>query len=200
MRNLTREVKKYIKIATDNFFQKKFDIAMLNFALALELEGNSKEARLGAILCDFAKEKEDEAIALFEFYLINKSNGVKNSEQIVEDILSSVDFTLETLEKLFLEESVEDSINEQEAIGYDDFKSFIKSKNSFKEAFEDIMFSTKVIIHKRDDFLDFLEQLIDNGFKDMSLNYFESAVSMFPNDEKLLSLIKKVKKSEDSSR
>lgn len=200
MKNLTKEVKKYIKIATDNFFEKKFDVAMLNFSLALELNGNSKEAKLGAILCDFAMEKEDEAIILFDYYLINKANGVKNSEDIVEDILNSLDFTTETLEKLFLEEAIEDNINEQKAIGYDDFKSFIESKDSFKEAFEDIMFSTKVIIHNREDFLDFLEKLIDNGFKEMSLNYFESAVNMFPNDKKLLSLIEKVKKSEDSSR
>jgi hypothetical protein len=54
------------------------------------------------------------------------------------------------------------------------------------------MFSTKVIIHNKEDFLDFLEQLVENGFKEMSMNYFESAVSMFPNDEKLRSLIQKV--------
>ncbi|WP_458700183.1 tetratricopeptide repeat protein [Sulfurospirillum sp. 1307] len=197
MKNLTKQVEKYIKVATDNFFDKKYDVAMLNFSLALELNPNSQEAKIGAILCDFAHEKEEEAIAIFEYYLVNKSNGVENSESIVEDILNSVDFTLETLEKMFFEESIEENLNTQEAIGYDDFKSFIKSKNSFKEAFEDIMFSTKVIIHKRDDFIDFLEQLIDNGFEDMSLNYFESAVNLFPNDEKLLSLIKKVQNSEN---
>ncbi len=54
------------------------------------------------------------------------------------------------------------------------------------------MFSTKVIIQNKEDFLDFLEQLINNGYKDISMNYFESAVSMFPNDKKLLSLIEKV--------
>ena len=55
------------------------------------------------------------------------------------------------------------------------------------------MKSNKPILHHLNDFLDFLEQLIDNGFKDVSLNYFESAVAMFPNDEKLLTLISKVK-------
>ena len=54
------------------------------------------------------------------------------------------------------------------------------------------MFSTKVIIHKKDDFIDFLEKLIDNGFKDVSMNYFENAVQLYPHDKKLQQLVKKV--------
>ena len=54
------------------------------------------------------------------------------------------------------------------------------------------MFSTKVIIHKKDDFIDFLEKLIDNGFKEVSMNYFESASQLYPHDEKLQQLVKKV--------
>ncbi len=200
MKNLINKSKGLIKSATDFFFERKYDMAMLNFAQALEIDSSSKEAKLGAMLSDFAMSKEQEAIALFEYYLVNKTNGVENPEKIVEDILNSVDFTLEALEQIFYESSVEDRIDYEKVIGYDDFKTLVESKNSFKEAFEDIMFSTKVVIYNKDDFLDFLEKLIDNGYKDISWSYFESAVSMFPNDKKLLSLVKKVKKSEDSSR
>ncbi|MBN2832720.1 MAG: tetratricopeptide repeat protein, partial [Campylobacterales bacterium] len=79
-------------------------------------------------------------------------------------------------------------------IKYEDFLTLIESRGSFKEAFEDIMFSTKVIISKKEDFVDFLSKLMENGFVEMSLNYLESAVTLFPNDEQLLSLIKKVQK------
>jgi len=181
-----------MKRGIESFYRKNFDSALLNFSLALEKTPDSKEARISAILCDLAMEKEDEAIALYEYYLISKDSGTPNSEKLVEDIVNSVDFSLESLEALFLQDEIEAKINEENGIGYEDFKTFIDSKNSFKEAFEDIMFSTKIIIHKKDDFIDFLEKLIDNGFKDISLNYFESAVQMFPNDEKLLSLVKKV--------
>lgn len=182
-----------MKRGVDSFYQKNFQNALLNFSLALKDIPDSKEARISAILADLAMEKEDEALALFEYYLMNKDSGTENSEEMVEEIINSVDFNLENLEKLFLEDEIEAKINEENGIAYEDFKAFIEAKDSFKEAFEDIMFSTKVIIQNKDDFLDFLEQLIDNGFKDVSLNYFESAVAMFPNDEKLLSLIKKVK-------
>ena len=68
----------------------------------------------------------------------------------------------------------------------------IEARGSFKEAFEDIMFSTKVIISRKEDFVDFLAKLIENGFVEISLNYLESAVTLFPNDEQLLTLIKRV--------
>ncbi|WP_024954093.1 hypothetical protein [Sulfurospirillum arcachonense] len=183
---------KFIKRAIESFYQKNFKSSLLNFSLALEELPNSSEARIGAILSDLAMEKEDEAVALFEYYLLSKDSGIKNIEATVEEIIDSVDLSLESLEALFLEDEIEDKINEENGIAYEDFKIFIENKSSFKEAFEDIMFSTKVIIHKKDDFIDFLEQLIDNGFKDISLNYFESAVQMYPNDERLLSLVKKV--------
>jgi len=185
-------IDKYIKRGIESFYNRNFEFALLNFSLALEKNPDSQEARISAILSDLAMEKEDEAIALYEYYLVSKDSGTENSEKMIEEIINSVDFTLESLETLFFEDEMEAKINEENGIAYEDFKIFIENKNSFKEAFEDIMFSTKVIIHKKDDFIDFLEKLIDNGFKDMSLNYFESAVQMFPNDEKLLSLVKKV--------
>lgn len=181
-----------MKRGIECFYNRNFDSALLNFSLALEIDPNSDETRVCAILSDLAMEKEDEAIALYEYYLVSKENGTKNPEKMIEDIVNSVDFSMESLEALFFENEIEAKINEENGIAYEDFKVFIENKSSFKEAFEDIMFSTKVIIHKKDDFIDFLEKLIDNGFKDMSLNYFESAVQMFPNDEKLLSLVKKV--------
>ncbi len=62
------------------------------------------------------------------------------------------------------------------------------------------MFSTKVLISKKEDFVDFLTKLIDNGFTEISMNYIESAISVFPNDKKLISLINRVKNIENRSR
>lgn len=183
---------KYLKRGVSSFYKKNFEDALLHFALALGETPDSKEAKISAILSELAMQREDEAIALYDYYLISKDSGVENSEKLVEDIVDSVDFTLESLEALFLEEEIEARINEENGIAYEDFKLFIEDKDSFREAFEDIMFSTKVIIHKKDDFIDFLEQLIDHGFKDMSMNYFESAVQLYPHDKKLQQLVKKV--------
>ena len=100
----------------------------------------------------------------------------------------------EKIAHLFKQSDFEARINAENGIKYEDFMALIESRGSFKEAFEDIMFSTKVIISKKEDFVDFLAKLIENGFIEMSLNYLESAVTLFPNDEQLLLLIKKVQK------
>lgn len=183
---------KYLKRGISSFYKKNFEDALLHFSLALRERPDSKEARISAILSELAIEKEDESIALYEYYLISKDSGVENCEEMIEEIVDSVDLTLDNLEALFLEDDIEAKINEENGIAYEDFKTFIENKESFKEAFEDIMFSTKVIIHKKDDFIDFLEKLIDNGFKEVSMNYFESASQLYPHDEKLQQLVKKV--------
>jgi len=179
---------KYLKRGVSNFYKKSFKEALLYFSLALKEVPSSKEARISVILAELAIEKESEALALYEYYLVSKDSGVENCEEMIEEIVDSVDFTLESL---FLQLELENRIDEESGIAYDDFNAFIEDKGSFKEAFEDIMFSTKVIIHKKEDFIDFLEKLIDDGFKELSINYFESAVLLYPHDEKLRNLAKK---------
>ncbi|MDD3343584.1 MAG: tetratricopeptide repeat protein [Sulfurospirillaceae bacterium] len=184
----------YLEQGITVFFEKKFKEAMHFFSLELSQNPLSQQARIGAILSDMALSTEDQALALFEYYLVNKENGTENCEEMIEEIVSAVENQLDPITNLFSHRSFEDKINAENGIRYEDFLALIKSRGTFKEAFEDIMFSTKVIISKKEDFVDFLAQLIDNGFEEISLNYLESAVSIFPNDEQLLSLIKKVHK------
>jgi len=166
----------------------------LQFSLALQIDPECKEAKLGAILADMAKEKEGQAEALLEYYLLLVEEDNENSENIVEDIINLIDNSTESIYKLIDSKELEFAINEENGIEYEDFIKHIGQRGSFRKAFEDIMFSTKVMISKKEDFVDFLEKLIDNGFEEMSMNYLESAISIFPNDSKLLSLVKKAGK------
>ena len=56
------------------------------------------------------------------------------------------------------------------------------------------MFSTKVIITEKEDFVDFLDKLIEHGYTDMALSYLESALGAYPSDEPLRKLLKKLAK------
>jgi hypothetical protein len=60
------------------------------------------------------------------------------------------------------------------------------------------MFSTTVIITKKEDFIDFLDQLIEHGFEEMALTYLESALSVYPSDKLLRKLLKKLAKGTKS--
>ena len=57
------------------------------------------------------------------------------------------------------------------------------------------MFSTRVIITKKEDFIDFLDNLIEFGFAEMALTYLENALSVYPSDKLLRKLLKKLAKS-----
>lgn len=184
---------KYFKRAMNHFYNREFQEALFNFSLALQQRPNSKDAKMGAMLSDLAGEKEEEAIALFEYYMLAKENNIKDFDESIQEIINTLEINdIDQMNELFSQQEIETKIDEENGIAYEDFKEIIAAKKSFKEAFEDIMFSTRVIIYNKEDFLDFLEQLVSNGFKEISMSYFESAVNLFPNDEKLLSLIQKV--------
>jgi len=178
--------------AIEFFYAKKFTQALALFALELSENEDAKEARIGALLCDMAFENEEQARSLFEYYLLTKDNGVEECEAVMETLIHSVDENRDKIARLLGKQNdFEQRINAENGIRYEDFRDLIDSRGSFKEAFEDIMFSTKVIISRKEDFVDFLSKLMENGFVDISLNYLESAVTLFPNDEQLLTLIKK---------
>ncbi len=183
----------WIKQGVGHFYARRFDESLKDFSLALSIDPSSKEARIGALLSDMAIENEEQAVALFEYYLLTKESGVENCEAAMEEIIHSLDENQEKVGHLFkTNDDFEAKINAENGIKYEDFMRLVGVRGNFKEVFEDIMFSTKVIISRKEDFVDFLSKLIENGFVEMSLNYLESAVIRFPNDEQLLSLIKKV--------
>ncbi len=182
----------WIQKGIDHFFLKKYSEALSSFSLALHENPEKKEAIIGALLSDMAQDSEEQAVALFEYYLLTKDGASQESEVAMEEIIHSVDQNRKKIAHLFEHTSFEAKLNAENGIKYEDFITFTKERGNFKEAFEDIMFSTKVIISRKEDFVDFLEKLIENGFVEISMNYLESAVTLFPNDDKLLSLIKKV--------
>ncbi len=184
----------HITLGIDSFYKKDYALALFYFSLALQEEPDSKDARLGAILSDMASEKEIEASALFEYYLLSKESDEEVEESNIEEIIGLIDNSIESIYSLIEKKELEYAIAEENGIEYEDFKELIKNRGSFKKGFEDIMFSTKVLISKKEDFIDFLEKLIENGFTEMSLNYLESAMSVFPNDKKLLSLVSRATK------
>ena len=60
----------WIKKGIGHFYAKNFSEALKDFSFALNAEPTSKEARIGALLCDMAVDNEAQAVALFEYYLL----------------------------------------------------------------------------------------------------------------------------------
>ena len=184
---------KILTQAKDSFSKAEYKNALEKFATVLQNYPNSKEAFNGVILSEMAMSGEGGAEALFDYYEILKEDDKESADLIMEEILKNMDGSLEKLSEVF-SEPLRDRLELEDGILYQDFKSIINEGASFKETFENIMFSTRVIITKKDDFIDFLDSLIEHDFEEMALTYLENALSVYPSDKLLHKLLKKLAK------
>ncbi len=179
-----------LKEAGELFMKKEYKKALERYIKVLQNDPTNQEAQLGTILCDLVQEDEEEASALFDFYIILKEENEPHPEEKVIEMVKDLDKTYEQIEEAF-----SDFANLfYEGISYNDFKLVMESRGGFKRAFEDIMFSTKVVITKKSDFFDFIELLLENGFYDMVYSYLEDAIRLYPSDRKVQEFAKKLGK------
>jgi len=181
-----KPVNKYKTLATanDSFSKADYAQALRNYALVLKDFPNSKEAFNGAILAEMAMSGESTAIALFDYYEVLRRENAEEADAIMSEILTTMDGTMEELSEL-IGNPVRERIELENGITYAEFKMIVEEDGDFKKIFENIMFSTRVIITEKEDFLDFLEQLVAHGFTEMAMAYVESALSVYKNDPKL---------------
>lgn len=184
---------KILSQAKDSFTKAEFKTALEKFATVLQNYPNSKEAYNGVILSEMAMSGESGAEALFDYYEILKDEDKESADSIMEEILQNLNGSLEKLSEVFTE-PLRDRLELEDGILYQDFKNILEGGAEFKETFENIMFSTRVIITEKEDFLDFLERLIEHNFAEMALTYLENALSIYPSDRLLHKLLKKLSK------
>ena len=187
-----KQVVKSLERAENLFYSGEYDEAMRIYAILLRDDPKLQEARIGAILSDIAFENDDEAQALFEYYQVLKHEGNENAEQVIEEMIGSLDDALEKISDL-LEGAFGIGEEPMNGINYEDFKQLVELRGSFRRAFEDIMFSTRVVISEKDELLDFIQQLVENGFNEMAMRYIEGAALAYPGEEKIQDLIEKLK-------
>ena len=177
--------------AKDSFIKSNYKDALEKFAQVLQSFPNSKEAYNGVILSEMAMSGEGGAEALFDYYEILKEEDKESADIIIDEILQNLDGALDKISQL-IADPIRDTVMYEDGILYEDFKAILADGNDFVETFENIMFSTKVIITQKDDFIDFLDNLIEHGFQEMALSYLENALSVYPADIKLIQLLEKI--------
>ncbi|MEN4045886.1 MULTISPECIES: hypothetical protein [Sulfurimonas] len=182
---------KILSQAKENFSRAEYKNALDKFAQVLQNDPDSKEAFNGVILSEMAMSGEEGAEALFDYYEILREEDKEEADAIMSEILESMDGTLEKLSEVFAE-PLRNRLEFEEGILYSDFQKILDEGGDFVETFENIMFSTRVIITNKEDFLDFLDKLIEHDFAQMALTYLENALSVYPGDKLLRKLLKKL--------
>ena len=190
----SKKTEQILARAENHFYRGDYDEAMRIYGILLKDHPGLQEARIGAILSDIALENDDEAQALFEYYQVLKEENDENAEEIIEGMILSLDDALEKisgiLDGALAVQKDEETMN---GINYADFRELVELRGSFRRAFEDIMFSTKVIISDKEDLLDFLQQLVENGFNEMAIRYIEGAAVAYPGESRIQDIIDKIK-------
>jgi len=176
------------------FLQGEFENALRSYGLILANFPTLDEARVGVVLSDLAMESAEEAQALFEYYHVIKEDK-ENAVGIIEEFLKNMDNTSQKLHEL-LTSPWQEQIEYSDGIRYSDFLASVKSRGNFKKTFEDIMFSTKVVISNKDEFIDFVTRLSEEGFDEMALGYLDASIGLFGNDQDILGLYHVLRKSQ----
>jgi len=179
--------------ANENFGKSDFAQALRNYALVLQDHPDSKEAYNGAILAEMAMSGEEGAEALFDYYTVLREDDLDQANIILTEILETMDGTLEELGEI-IAKPLKDRIEFEDGIMYAEFKEIVAEDGDFRRIFENIMFSTRVIITEKDDFVDFLDKLMENNYQEMALSYLEGALAVHPNDKQLRALLRRLAK------
>lgn len=177
------------------FLQKKFDKALFLYSqLSTEFPEN-KEYPVYALFCDIASEDVEKALSLFDYFSVVKDENIDEAIRYVEDVINAYDGDIDKMMDILKDLSAS-TVDALDAIKYEDFKQLIQSRGSFRVAFEDIMFSTKVAIESKEDFFDFVESLIDNDFNSTAYTYLDGFNEYFSYDSKIEELYKKLEEKQ----
>ena len=182
---------KLLNEANAFFLQKKFDKALFLYSQLSSNFPENKEYEIYALFCDLASEDEIKAMSLFDYFSIIKEENLEDAIIYIEDVIDAYDGDVDKMMEMLKDLSTS-TVEALDAIRYDDFKKLIDSRGSFRIAFEDIMFSTKVAIENKDDFFDFVTKLIDNDFNSTAYTYLDGFNEYFSYDKEIERLYKKL--------
>ena len=182
---------KLLNEANAFFLQKKFDKALFLYSQLSSNLPENKEYQIYALFCDLASEDEIKAMSLFDYFSIIKEENLEDAIIYIEDVIDAYDGDVDKMMEMLKDLSTS-TVEALDAIRYDDFKKLIDSRGSFRIAFEDIMFSTKVAIENKDDFFDFVTKLIDNDFNSTAYTYLDGFNEYFSYDKEIERLYKKL--------
>jgi len=182
-----------LKQAHSLFTVKQYDKALFLYSQVIADEPTNIEYQIYCLLCDLGFESDEKAQSLFDYFIVSKDIDFNEATKHVQDVVSAYDGDNEKMAGL-LKDISHTSVESLNAIEYKDFMDLVQSRGSFKEAYQDIMFSTKVAITSKDDLIDFINKLIENNFNKTAYTYLDGFNEFFSYDEELTKLYEKLER------
>jgi tetratricopeptide (TPR) repeat protein len=177
--------------AEEQFLRKDYTNALKIYGLILRDHPKHKEAKIGAYLSDMGLDNDEDAQALFDYYQAIKRSS-DDADQVIDNLMQAIHTTRIIIQQSFGEADKDSAL--EEGVSYEDFIHLVEDKGDFKQAFEDMMFSAKVVITTKEDFIDFMHRLIDAKFYDMVLGYLDTLTGDPVYDQDLYALYRLIPK------
>jgi tetratricopeptide (TPR) repeat protein len=186
-------IENLLKDAHSYFSAHSYDQALFLYSQVVSSNPRNIEYQLYCIFCDLGFESDEKAQTLFDYFIIAKDKDLDVAVKYVEDVINAYDGDNMKMMGL-LKDISHTNVEALNAIEYNDFMELVKNRGSFKEAYQDIMFSTKVAITSKDDLLDFIDKLIENNFDKTAYSYLDGFNEFFLYDEDLTKLYERLGK------
>ncbi|MGK0256242.1 MAG: hypothetical protein ACI81I_000854 [Arcobacteraceae bacterium] len=188
-------IQSVLKQAHSYFTAKEYDKALFLYSQVTSQEPRNIEYQLYCIFCDLGYENDEKAQTLFDYFIVAKDDDLEVAKQYVQDIINAYDGDNSKMMELLKDISTS-NVESLNAIAYQDFMKIVQNRGSFKEAYQDIMFSTKVAITSKDDLLDFIDKLIENNFDKTAYSYLDGFNEFFSYDKDLAKLYERLGKKD----
>ena len=185
--------KELLKDAHSYFTGSEYDKALFLYSQVLSQDPENIEYQLYCIFCDLGLESEEKAQTLFDYFIVAKDEDLEVAITYVQDVINAYDGDNAKMMGLLKDISTT-NVEALNAIEYNDFMELVQNRGSFKEAYQDIMFSTKVAITSKDDLIDFIGKLIENNFDKTAYSYLDGFNEFFSYDDDLTELYEKLGK------
>jgi len=177
--------------ANEFFISQQYDKALFLYSQASSFEPTNIEFQIYALFCDIASEDEQKAQSLFEYFSIHKELDFEAAITQIQETINAFDGDNDLMIKLLHDISTQ-NLESLDAIDYVDFLELVESRESFRVAYEDIMFSTKVAIKSKEDLVSFIDQLIEHDFDTTAYSYLDGFNEVFSFDKDLIALYEKL--------
>jgi lipopolysaccharide biosynthesis regulator YciM len=185
-------INRLLKRAEEQFALGEYRRAMTIYGLILQESAKHEDARIGVFLSDIGMDSGDEAQALFDYYQIIRKEQ-DDAFEVMSTLISTLDSTKNQITDIL--NPIEDKIEYEDGIGYKDFLQFVDDRGDFSKAFEDVMFSTKVILRGKEEYIDFVSTLIDKGEEKLAEQFLDSMSNTFGKSQDIYELYHKLKQN-----
>ena len=192
------KVNDLIQHANEFFISKQYDKALFLYSQASSFEPTNVEYQLYAVFCDIASEDDEKGQSLFEYFSIQKELDFNHAIKYIKDTIGAYDGNNDLMMQIIKDISIQ-TVESLDAIDYCDFLELVDSRGSFRIAYEDIMFSTKVAIKSKEDLISFIDQLIDHDFITTAYSYLDGFSNLFKYDQDLINLYEKCEQKKDET-